>query len=496
MAKHLLAIDQGTTGSTAIVVDLDGATLGKKNVEFPQHFPRPAWVEHDAEEIWASVAEAVKGALAAANVDGKDIAAIGITNQRETTLLWDRKSGKPIHRAIVWQDRRTAETCDRLKAEGAEALVRRKTGLVIDAYFSGTKAAWLLDNVEGARARADRGELAFGTIDTFLVHRLTGGTVHATDVTNASRTLLMELGHLAWDDEMLALFRVPRSVLPNIVPSAGEIGRTKGLSFLPDGVPITGIAGDQQAALFGQACFAEGDAKCTYGTGAFALMNIGGHPTTSEYGLVTTVAWQIGGKTTYALEGSAFIAGAAVQWLRDGLGIIKSAEEIEALASDVASSEGVAFVPALAGLGAPWWDQGARGTITGITRGTGKAHIARATLEGIAFEVWDLLDAMTKDAKRGLNTLKVDGGAARNNLLVQFQSDIAKVEVVRPTEVESTGRGAAMLAGVGAGLSDLGAAARMVKVDRTFRPAMSDEDRATHLSRWYEAVERTRSQRD
>lgn len=492
MAKHLLAIDQGTTGSTAIVVTLEGVTLGKKNVEFPQHFPQPAWVEHDAEEIWRSVAEAVSGALAAAKVDGADIAAIGITNQRETTLLWERASGKPIHRAIVWQDRRTAATCDRLKAEGAEALVRRKTGLVIDAYFSGTKIAWLLDHVDGARGRADRGELAFGTIDTFLVSRLTGGAVHATDVTNASRTLLMDLDRLAWDDEMLALFHVPRAVLPSIVPSAGEIGRTKGLSFLPDGVPITGIAGDQQAALFGQACFTEGDAKCTYGTGAFALMNIGGKATASEFGLVTTVAWQIAGKTTYALEGSAFIAGAAVQWLRDGLGIIRSAEEIEALAASVPSSDGVAFVPALAGLGAPWWDHAARGMITGITRGTTKAHLARATLEGIAFEVWDLLDAMTKDAKRGLNTLKVDGGAARNDLLVQFQSDIAKVEVARPTEVESTGRGAAMLAGVGAGLSDLGAAARMVKVDRTFTPSMKDEERATHLARWTDAIRRTR----
>ncbi len=493
MAKHLLAIDQGTTGSTAIVVTLEGATLGKKNVEFPQHFPQPAWVEHDAEEIWGSVAEAVLGALAAAKVDGADIAAIGITNQRETTLVWDRASGRPIHRAIVWQDRRTAATCDRLKAEGATALVRRKTGLVIDAYFSGTKIAWLLDHVDGARARADRGELAFGTIDTFLVSRLTGGAVHATDVTNASRTLLMDLDRLAWDDEMLALFHVPRSVLPTIVPSAGEIGRTKGLSFLPDGVPITGIAGDQQAALFGQACFTEGDAKCTYGTGAFALMNIGSKATASEFGLVTTVAWQIAGKTTYALEGSAFIAGAAVQWLRDGLGLIRSADEIEALAASVPSSDGVAFVPALAGLGAPWWDQAARGMITGLTRGTTKAHLARATLEGIAFEVWDLLDAMTKDAKRGLNTLKVDGGAARNDLLVQFQSDIAKVEVARPTEVESTGRGAAMLAGVGAGLSDLDAAARMVKLDRTFTPSMRDDERAAHLARWTDAIRRTRS---
>ncbi len=492
-AKHLLAIDQGTTGSTAIVVGLDGTTLGKKNVEFAQHFPKPGWVEHDPEEIWTSVGAAVKGALAEAKIDGASIAAIGITNQRETTVVWDRGSGKPIHRAIVWQCRRTADVCDRLKAEGAEPRVREKTGLVVDAYFSGTKIAWILDHVGGARARADKGELAFGTIDTFLVHRLTGGAVHATDVTNASRTLLMDLAKLAWDDEMLALFHVPRSVLPKIVASAGAVGTTKGAGFLPDGIPIAGIAGDQQAALFGQACFTEGDAKCTYGTGAFALMNVGATPTKSKHGLVTTVAWEIGSKTTYALEGSAFIAGAAVQWLRDGLGIIRSAPEIEELARKVSSSDGVAFVPALAGLGAPYWDQGARGTITGITRGTTAAHLARATLEGIAFEVWDLLDAMTKDASRGLNALRVDGGAAKNDLLAQFQADIGQVEVVRPVEVESTGRGAAMLAGVGAGLTDLAAAAKMIKLDRTFKPAMAKAERDAHLRRWEDAVRRARS---
>jgi len=319
MAKHLLAIDQGTTGSTALVVDLEGETLGKKSVEFPQHFPQPGWVEHDPEEIWTSVGASVGGAIAEAGIDARDIAAIGITNQRETTLLWDRKTGRPIHHAIVWQDRRTAAVCDQLKAKGREPAVRDKTGLVIDAYFSGTKIAWILDHVDGARARAEKGELAFGTIDTFVVHRLTSGAVHATDVTNASRTLLMDLATLAWDDAMLEMFQVPRAVLPKIVPSAGLIGTTKGAGFLPDGIPITGIAGDQQAALFGQACFAEGDVKCTYGTGAFALMNVGRTPTKSKHGLVTTVAWQIDGQTTYALEGSAFIAGAAVQWLRDGL---------------------------------------------------------------------------------------------------------------------------------------------------------------------------------
>ncbi len=491
--KLLLAIDQGTTGSTAIVVGLDGRTLGKKTVEFPQHFPKPGWVEHDPEEIWSSIGASVGGALAEANAKEGDIAAIGITNQRETTLLWDKKTGAPIHRAIVWQDRRTAPICDRLKSEGHEGKVRERTGLVIDAYFAGTKIAWLLENVQGARARADKGELSFGTIDTFVVHRLTSGAVHATDVTNASRTLLMDLATLEWNDEMLRLFSVPASVLPKIVPSAGHIGTTKGVPFLPDGIPIAGIAGDQQAALFGQACFAEGDAKCTYGTGAFALMNIGEKPTLSKHGLVTTVAWQIGGKTTYALEGSAFIAGAAVQWLRDGLGIIKTAADVEALAKKVESSDGVAFVPALAGLGAPYWDQGARGTITGITRGTTAAHLARATLEGIAFEVWDLLEAMTKDAGRTLNTLKIDGGAAKNDLLAQFQSDIAQVSAVRPVEVESTGRGAAMLAGVGAGLSDLAAAGKMVKLDRTFTPSLDAKAREEHIARWRDAVRRARS---
>lgn len=492
MAKHLLAIDQGTTGSTALVVTLEGDTLGKKTVEFPQHFPQPGWVEHDPEQIWRSVEGAVAGALAEAKLAPREVAAIGITNQRETTLLWERATRRPIFHALVWQDRRTAPVCDRLKASGAESLVRERTGLVLDAYFSATKIAWILDHVEGARARAERGELAFGTIDTFLVNRLTDGAVHATDVTNASRSLVMDLRTLAWDDEMLAMFGVPRAVLPTIVPSAGFVGETRGVGFLPDGIPITGIAGDQQAALFGQACFAEGDAKSTYGTGAFALMNVGTSPIRSTHGLVSTVAWKVDGKTTYALEGSAFIAGAAVQWLRDGLGIIRSADEVEALARKCESCEGVTFVPALSGLGAPYWDPHARGTITGITRGTTSAHLARATLEGIAFQVWDLVNAMSADAGRPLNAMKIDGGAARNNLLAQFQADVASVEVVRPTEVESTGRGAAMLAGVGAGLCTLDTAARMVKLDKRFRPEISATERAEHLRRWEEAVRRSR----
>jgi glycerol kinase len=492
----LLAIDQGTTGTTALVVSLTGETLGRHTVEFPQYFPKPAWVEHDASEIWSSVEQAVTGALRAASVAPGTLAAIGITNQRETTVVWDRKTGAPLHRAIVWQDRRTADTCAALKSEGKESRVREKTGLVIDAYFSGTKIAWILDAVSGARARAEAGELAFGTIDSFLVHRLTSGAVHVTDVTNASRTLLMNLARGEWDPELCATFRVPAAVLPKIVGSAEIVAKTRGVGFLPDGIPIAGIAGDQQAALFGQACFAEGDAKCTYGTGAFVLMNIGDRPLLSAHGLVTTVAWKIGAlPMTYALEGSAFIAGAAVQWLRDGLGIIKTAAEVEALARKVPSSDGVAFVPALAGLGAPHWDSNARGLLTGLTRGTTAAHIARATLEGIAFQVWDLLAAMESDSKRTLRTLRVDGGAAANDLLMQFQADIAKVTVERPVELESTGRGAAMLAGVGVGLVDPSSAAQMLKVASRIAPKMGEDERGGHLSRWKDAVARAKSAR-
>jgi glycerol kinase len=496
--KHILAIDQGTTGTTALVVEAvetgNMRTVARVTTEFPQHFPQPGWVSHDVREIWSSVEASVRGALKAAGVAGEDLAAIGITNQRETTVVWDRATRKAIDLAIVWQCRRTAEVCDELKKDARTvARVREKTGLVIDAYFSATKIAWLLDHVDGARARAERGELAFGTIDCWLVSTLTAGAVHATDVTNASRTLLMNLARAEWDPELCGVFRVPAQVLPAIVGSAEVIGRTAGVGFLPDGIPIAGIAGDQQAALFGQACFAEGDAKCTYGTGAFALMNIGERPTLSEHGLVTTAAWRIGGKTVYALEGSAFIAGAAVQWLRDGLGIIKSAKDIEDLARKVPSSDGVVFVPALAGLGAPHWDQDARGTITGLTRGTTAAHLARATLEGIALEVRDLLDAMAKDAKRPLRRLRVDGGAAANDLLMQFQADVADVTVERPADVESTARGAAMLAGIGAGLFGMEGAARMAEAERSYFPQMAEGERQGHLRRWNEALARTLS---
>lgn len=501
MADLILAIDQGTTGTTSLVLDTAGVTRGRANREFAQHFPRPGLVEHEPEEIWQSVVDSVADALAAASITGRDIAAIGITNQRETTVVWDRASDKPIHRAIVWQDRRTADSCAKLRAEGHEPLVKKTTGLVLDPYFSGTKVAWLLDNVEGARARANAGELAFGTIDSYLVWRLSGGAkkgapVHATDVTNASRTLLMNLETLDWDDKMLGLFDVPRSVLPKIVDSATNIAKTNGFPHLPDGTPITGIAGDQQAALFGQACFGTGDAKCTYGTGAFVLVNTGNRAIMSRFGLLTTVGWKIGKDVVFALEGSSFIAGAAVQWLRDGLGIIKNAADIEALARTVEASDGVTFVPALSGLGAPYWDADARGVVCGITRGTTGAHLARATLEGIAFQVTDLLHAMGEDLGKPLARMRVDGGAANNDLLMQYQADFAATTIERPIELESTARGAAMLAGVGAGLfKTVQEAAGMSKVERTFEVGMSSGQRDAHLARWSDAVGRTRSVR-
>jgi glycerol kinase len=477
---------------------LDGATLGRKNCEFPQHFPQPGWVEHEPEEIWHSVLEAVSGALQTANVRGSEIAAIGITNQRETTLLWDRASGQAVARAIVWQDRRTAPRCAELKAKGHEARVRELTGLVLDPYFSGTKLSWMLEHTPGARAAADAGKLAFGTVDSYLVWRLAGGSganaPHVTDVTNASRTLLMDLAKRTWDEEMCALLGIPMRVLPEIVPSAGRAAATRGVPGLPDGIPITGIAGDQHAALFGQACFAPGDAKCTYGTGAFLLVNTGHQPKPSRFGLLSTLAWQIESEVVYALEGSCFIAGAAVQWLRDGLGIIGSAQEIEALARRVSSSDGVAFVPALSGLGAPYWDPEARGLITGITRGTTRAHLARATIEAIAFQVNDVTVAMSEDLGRSIARMRVDGGAAANDLLLQTQSDLGSMTVERPSELESTARGAAMLAGLGAGLfSSPEDAARMIRLDRAFTPQIDAATRTAELGRWSDAVCRARS---
>ena len=494
MSRHILAIDQGTTGSTALVMGTDGATLGRANREFPQHFPRPGWVEHEPEEIWQSVVDSVREALSAAGVRGEQIGAIGITNQRETALLWDKQTGKPAHRAIVWQDRRTSDRCAALRKAGHEQQVRAATGLVIDPYFSGTKIGWLLENVDGLRARASSGELAFGTVDSFLVYKLTAGERHVTDVTNASRTLLMDLRSRTWHPGMCELFSVPSAVLPEIVPSAAEVGRTRGLPMLPDGIPVSGMAGDQHAALFGQACFQPGEAKCTYGTGAFVLVNTGNQPVESRFGLLSTVGWQIGDEVVYALEGSCFIAGAAVQWLRDGLGLVRSAADVEALARQVSSSDGVTFVPALAGLGAPHWDADARGLIYGITRGTTAAHVARATLEAIALQVNDLLKAMSDDRGEPISRMRVDGGAAANDLLMQFQSDVSGITVERPSELESTARGAAMLAGIGAGLFESGReAGQMVNIERTFTVGMSAEERATRLAQWNDAVRRSRS---
>lgn len=492
--RYLLAIDQGTTGSTALAVSLDATVIARANCEFPQHFPRPSWVEHEPEEILDSVRKAIRDVLASSGLDPRDCIGIGITNQRETTLLWERASGRTVHRAIVWQDRRTSERCAELKQRGLEALFRERTGLVLDPYFSGTKLEWLLDHVPEARRRAEAGELAFGTVDSFLVHRMTGG-LHITDVTNASRTLMFDVRRLVWDDELLGHLRIPRRVLPEVRSSSEVYGHTKGFDPLPDGIPIAGIAGDQHAALFGQACFEVGAAKCTYGTGAFLLINTGDKPVRSKHGLLTTVAWKIGNTTEYVLEGSAFIAGAAVQWLRDGLGLIQSASEIEALASSVESAGDVVFVPALAGLGAPYWDPDARGLICGITRDTTRAHIARATLEGIAFQVADLAHAMEADMGRPLGKLRVDGGASQNRMLMQFQGDIMGIEVERPVCVETTGLGAAYLAGLAVGAFESRAAiAKAHRIDWSYKPTMSLERRNAHKVRWARAVARARSE--
>jgi glycerol kinase len=490
----VLALDQGTSGSTALVVDAEGSIRARGYAEVPQHYPQPGWVEHDPEEIWRTVEQAARQALTRASVAARDIAAVGITNQRETTIVWDRATGVPIHRAIVWQCRRTATVCDRLRFEGNEAMVRERTGLVLDAYFSGTKIAWLLDHVPDARRRAEHGQLAFGTVDSWLLWKLTAGRVHATDVSNASRTLCLNLATVDWDDRMCALLGVPREVLPSIVDSSGPCAETTDLGWLPRGVPIAGIAGDQQAALFGQACFEPGDAKNTYGTGCFALVNTGDQPVTSAHGLLTTVAWRIGRRTTYALEGAVFVAGAAIQWLRDGLGIIATAAETDALARSVPDTGGVYFVPAFVGLGAPYWDQHARGAIVGLTRGTTRAHLARAALEAIAFQSRDVLEAMAADAKTTLPRLRVDGGAVVNDFLCQFQADVLDAPVDRPAVVETTGLGAAYLAGLGAGLwRSLDAVARRHAVQRTFTPAMAAAERAERYDAWKRAVERSRA---
>jgi glycerol kinase len=491
----ILAIDQGTTGSTALILDRELNLLARANREFPQHFPKPGWVEHDPEDIWTSVVDAIIEALGRANVDPKRIAAVGITNQRETSLLWRRSDGKPIHRALVWQDRRTSDVCKALREGGHEALIKQRTGLVCDPYFSATKLAWVLDSVDGARAAADRGELAAGTIDTYLVWRMTGGAVHATEPSNASRTLLWPLtgrageGRRDWDAELCELLRVPESVLPEVRPCTAAFGVTKGVPGLPDNIPIHGIAGDQQSALFGQACFERGQAKCTYGTGAFVMLNTGTEIVGSEHGLLTTVGWQIGEQTTYCLEGSAFMAGAVVQWLRDGLGFFSRAGEVEELARSVNDSGGVIMVPAHAGLGAPHWRPEARGLIRGLTRGTNRAHIARAALEGIALEVTDLLEAMAEDLGAPLGVLRVDGGAAANDLLMQIQCDLLGVTLARPTILESTALGATFLAGLGVGLwTSTSEVARAWKQDRQFVPKGDPASLAELRAAWRVAV--------
>ena len=494
--KAILAIDQGTTGTTVAVMNTRGVLLGSVNYEFPQIYPKPGWVEHDPEVIWASALKGIRGVFRRGLCKPAEVACIGITNQRETSLLWERRSGKPLGNAIVWQCRRTASFCEGLRKKGLEPMVRDRTGLVLDPYFSASKFRWLLNYIEGARGRARRGDIAAGTIDSYLLYRLTGGTVHATDVSNASRTSLMNLQTLDWDPELLKLFNVPKTVLPEIIPSSGDLGRTQGVPSLPDGVPIAGIAGDQQSALFGQAGFDRGAAKCTFGTGSFILMNTGQDRMHSDAGLLSTVAWQLPGQKipVYALEGGAFICGAAVQWLRDELGTIKRAPDIEKLASKVPDAGGVEFVPALTGLGAPHWDPDARGVISGLTRGAGAAHIARATLEAMALQNVDILRAMERDLGRRMGELRVDGGAAANNLLMQLQADYLGREIIRPKVIETTVAGACFLAGLGVGIwKDTDALAKVWRADQRFPSRMGTGPRRRRLESWQQAVSRAKT---
>lgn len=487
MKKFILALDQGTTSSRAIVFDHDGLPVASAQKEFTQYFPNPGWVEHDPEEIWSTQAGVAMEAITKAGLESKDISAIGITNQRETTVIWNRNTGKPVHRAIVWQDRRTAGYCDLLKNEGHAPVIQEKTGLIIDAYFSATKVKWILDNVAGARDMARRGELAFGTIDTWLIWNLSKGKLHVTDVSNASRTMLFNINTLKWDDDLLKLMDIPSSILPEVRSSSEVYGETAGQ--FSTSVPIAGIAGDQQAALFGQMCIDPGMVKNTYGTGCFMVMNIGNKPIESKSRLLTTIAWQIGGKTDYALEGSIFIGGAVVQWLRDSLGIIKKSAEVEKLASKVNSSEGVYFVPAFAGLGAPYWNQHARGTITGLTRGSTAAHIARAALDSIAYQTLEVLLAMKNDSGIDIYELRVDGGATVNNNLMQFQSDLLQANVVRPKITETTALGAAYLAGLAVNYwSGLKEIKQQWQVDQIFYPAIGGRERENLVTGWRRAI--------
>ena len=491
MEKYILALDQGTSSSRAIVFDQNGQTKAVSQKEFTQIFPKPGWVEHNPMEIWSSQAAVIAEAITSIDINGLNIAAIGITNQRETTIVWDAETGEPVYNAIVWQDRRTSEYCDSLKRDGRTDLIRSKTGLIIDAYFSATKIRWILENVPGARQKAEEGRLRFGTVDTWLIWMLTRGEVHVTDVSNASRTMLFNIHSLEWDKELLELMNIPASMMPQVKSSSEVYGYTKTTLFAHE-VPIAGIAGDQQAALFGQMCTEPGSVKNTYGTGCFLLMNSGERPIMSKNNLLTTIAWKIGDTVNYALEGSIFVAGSVVQWLRDGLGIIKSSSEVEALAASVPDNGGVYFVPALTGLGAPHWDQYAQGSIYGLSRGSTAAHIARAALEGIAFQTMDIVNAMQKDAGVTLKELKVDGGASRNNLLMQFQSDVLGTSVIRPTVTETTALGAAYLAGLAVGYwESIEHIKKQWGVEKEFQPSAAPETVAALKDGWNDAIRRT-----
>ena len=494
MKQYLLAMDQGTTSCRAIIFSASGEMIATAQKEFTQFFPADGWVEHDPTEIWATQIGVAHEALAKFGLDGSDIAAIGITNQRETTIVWDKNTGKPIYHAIVWQCRRTAAYCDELKAQGYTDIVRAKTGLLIDSYFSATKIRWILQNVLGAMEKAQKGELLFGTVDTWLIWMLTGGKVHATDPSNAARTMIYNIHDLSWDKELLKLFDIPESMLPEVLPSSGVFGYTKPSLFGCE-VPIAGVAGDQQAALFGQCCFDKGDVKNTYGTGGFMLMNTGNTPVTSQNGLVTSIGWRIGDVTQYVLEGSVFVCGAAVQWLRDGLGIIKSSADTEKLARSVPDCGGVYFVPAFVGLGAPYWDAYARGSITGLTRATTKAHIVRATLEAMAYQTADVLAVMEQEVGTQVPALKVDGGASANTFLLQFQSDITGKRIVRPACIETTALGAACLAGLAVGIYESTDHIRAIyRADASFEATMTDVQRNTLYDGWKQAVGRTLSE--
>lgn len=491
---YIMAIDQGTTSSRAVLFNHKGEIVGTGQQEFEQFFPKPGWVEHDANEIWTSVLACMAGALRTADIEANQVAGIGITNQRETAVVWDRNTGKPIYKAIVWQSRQTADICGELKAQGHEELFRKKTGLLIDAYFSGTKVKWILDNVEGAREKAENGDLMFGTIDTWLVYKLSGGAAHITDYSNASRTLMYNIYDLEWDQELLDILTVPKSMLPEVRQSSEVYANTINYHFFGNEVPIAGIAGDQQAALFGQACFEKGMAKNTYGTGCFMLMNTGEEGVVSEHGLLTTLAWGIDGKVEYALEGSIFVAGSAIQWLRDGLKILDTAPESEQYATSVESTDGVYMVPAFVGLGTPYWDTDARGAIFGLTRGTTRAHLIRATLESLAYQTKDVVNVMIEDAGIELKTLRVDGGAVANDFLVQFQSDILDVPVERPVIQETTALGAAYLAGLAVGFwESKEEIAKQWKVDKTFTSEMPAEQSEKLYDGWKKAVEATRA---